>query len=91
MGTFYDGKSDSLRSQFHSSIKWSVQYSRIIGKCADTPLFREVVPSATINGKPQDAGQYEMHSTITNQITKLSWYSHLDEIHFQVISVSEPS
>ncbi|MEM7579472.1 MAG: hypothetical protein AAF316_06355 [Cyanobacteria bacterium P01_A01_bin.80] len=50
-----------------------------------------MVPSTTVDGKPQDAGRYEMHSTITNQITKLSWYCHLGEIHFQVISVSEPS
>jgi hypothetical protein len=91
MGTFYDGKTDSLQSQFHNNIKWSVQHNRIIGTCADTPLFRQVVPSAMIDGKPQDNGYYEMHSTITNQTTKLSWYSHLGEIHFQVISVSEPS
>ena len=91
MGTFYDGKTDSLQSQFHNSIEWSVQHNKIIGKCADTPLFRQVVLGAMIDGKSQDNGCYEMHSVITNQITKLSWYSHLGEIHFQVISVSEPS
>ncbi|NJN11545.1 MAG: hypothetical protein HC815_27645 [Richelia sp. RM1_1_1] len=91
MGTFYDGQTDSLQSEFHNSIEWSIQHNRIIGTCADTPLFRSVVPSATIDGKPQDAGRYEMHSAITNQTTKLSWYCHLGEIHFQVISVSEAS
>ncbi|MEA5595718.1 hypothetical protein [Rivularia sp. UHCC 0363] len=89
--TFYDGQTDSLQSQFHSSIKWSVQHNRIVGTCDDTPLFRQIVASATIDGKPQDAGRYEMHSAIANQVTKISWYSHLGEIHFQVIFVSEPS
>ncbi|MEO0684526.1 MAG: hypothetical protein AAFY76_05620 [Cyanobacteria bacterium J06649_11] len=91
MGTFYDGQTDSLQSEFHNSIEWSVQHNRIVGKCADTPLFRQVVTSAMIDGKPQDAGRYEMHSAITNQLTKLSWYFYLGEIHLQVISVSEPS
>ncbi|NJN12217.1 MAG: hypothetical protein HC836_48325 [Richelia sp. RM2_1_2] len=91
MGTFYDGQTDSLRSEFHSSIEWSVQHNRIIGTCADTPLFRSIVASATINNKPQDAGRYEMHCAIASQTTKLSWYCHLGEIHFQVISVSEAS
>ncbi|NJO65501.1 MAG: hypothetical protein HC836_47630 [Richelia sp. RM2_1_2] len=91
MGTFYDGQTDSLQSEFHNSIEWSVQHNRIIGICDDTPLFRQVVPSTMIDGKPQDAGRYEMHSTITNQTTKLSWYCHLGEIHFQIISVSEAS
>ncbi|MEM6398794.1 MAG: hypothetical protein AAF757_00980 [Cyanobacteria bacterium P01_D01_bin.116] len=50
-----------------------------------------MVTSATIDGKPQDSGYYEMHSAIANQVTKFSWYCHLGEIHFQVISVSEPS
>ncbi|MEM7556174.1 MAG: hypothetical protein AAF378_19140 [Cyanobacteria bacterium P01_A01_bin.84] len=49
------------------------------------------MPKAVINDKPQDNGYYEMHSAITNQTTKLSWYSHLGTINFQVISVSEPS
>lgn len=91
MGTFYDGKTDSLQSQFHNTIEWSVQHNRIVGTCTDTPLFRQVVPSAMIDDKPQDNGYYEMHSAIANQITKLSWYSYLGTIHLQVISVSEPS
>lgn len=91
MGIFYDGQTDSLQSEFHNSIEWSVQHNRIVGKCDDTPLFRQVVPSATVDGKPQDNGRYEMHSAIANQVTKLSWYAHLGEIYFQVISVSEPS
>ncbi|MEM7581499.1 MAG: hypothetical protein AAF316_17015 [Cyanobacteria bacterium P01_A01_bin.80] len=91
MGTFYDGTTDSLQSQFHNTIKWSVQYNRIIGQCADTPLFRQVVPSAVVDGKPQEAGKYEIYSPITHQTTKLTWYVSLGTIHFQIISVFEPS
>ena len=50
---FYNGTTDSLQSQFHASIEWSMQYNRIVGSCADTPLFRQVVPGAVIDGKPQ--------------------------------------
>ena len=46
MSTFYDVTTDSLQSDFHNSIEWSVQYNRIVGSCPDTPLFRQVVPSA---------------------------------------------
>ncbi|MBE9216490.1 hypothetical protein IQ247_28165 [Plectonema cf. radiosum LEGE 06105] len=35
-----------------------------------------------IDNKPQDSDRYEMHCAITNQVTKLSWYSHLGEIHY---------
>ena len=91
MGTFYDGTTDSLRSQFHNSIEWNVQYNRIVGSCPDTPLFRQVVPGAAIDGKPQTAGVYEIYSSVTRQITKFSWYQDAGLIRFQVISVSEPS
>ncbi|MDJ0774956.1 MAG: hypothetical protein QNJ49_16275 [Mastigocoleus sp. MO_167.B18] len=49
----YGAQSDSLQSQFHNSIKWSVQYNRIVAGCPYAPLFRQVVPSAVIDGKPQ--------------------------------------
>ena len=91
MGTFYDGTTDSLQSQFHNSIEWSMQYNHIVGQCADTPLFRQIVPSAVIDGKPQEAGIYENYSQITRQTTKFSWYQDAGTIRFQVISVSEPS
>lgn len=91
MSTFYDGTTDSLRSQFHNSIEWSVQYNRIVGSCADTPLFRQVVPDAAIDGKPQEAGIYEIYSSITKQTTKFSWYQDAGLIRFQVISVSKPN
>ena len=91
MGIFYDGQSDSLQSQFHASIDWSMQYNRIVGSCADSPLFRQVVPDAAIDGKLQTAGVYEIYSQITKQTTKFSWYRDSGLIHFQVISVSEPS
>ena len=91
MSTFYDGTTDSLQSNFHNSIEWSVQYNRIVGICPDTALFRQVVPSALINGEPQKAGTYEIYSYITKQLTKFSWYQDIETIHFQVISVSEPS
>ncbi len=91
MNTFYDGTTDSLQSQFHNSIEWSVQYNRIVGQCADSPLFRQVVSSAVINNEPQEAGMYEIYSQITKQTTKFSWYRDSGLIRFQVISVSEPS
>lgn len=91
MGIFHDGTTDSLQSQFHKSIEWSVQYNRIVGSCVDSPLFREIVPSAVIGDEPQEAGYYEIYSSIARQTTKFSWYQDAGLIHFQVISVSEPS
>lgn len=91
MGTFHDGTTDSLQSQFHNSIEWSMQYNRIVGSCPDSPLFRQVVPSAAIDGKLQTAGVYEIYSQITKQTTKFSWYQDAGTIRFQVISVSEAS
>ena len=44
---------DSLQSQFHNSIEWSIQYNHIVVSCPDSPLFPQVVPGAVIDGKPQ--------------------------------------